>query len=185
MGACFSSSSASPPPTAKVVSLKGDLREYPTPVSVSQVVESDSFVCNSDFLSYDEPIPALRSDALLLPNQLYFLLPASKLGSRLTAADMAALAVTASQALLRSAAGGRKKSSIAPLFFLLDGHDDEFAGPGSSNLTVGDNNSSSRAKPLPRSGSIRKLQRYASRRAKLAVRSFRLRLATVYEGTVL
>ncbi|CAI0398766.1 unnamed protein product [Linum tenue] len=177
MGACFSSSSASPPPTAKVVSLKGDLREYPTPVSVSQVVESDSFVCNSDFLSYDEPIPALRSDALLLPNQLYFLLPASKLGSRLTAADMAALAVTASQALLRSAAGGRKKSSIAPLFFLLDGHD--------SNLTVGDNNSSSRAKPLPRSGSIRKLQRYASRRAKLAVRSFRLRLATVYEGTVL
>ncbi|CAN1303270.1 hypothetical protein LINPERPRIM_LOCUS25779 [Linum perenne] len=34
-----------------------------------------------------------------------------------------------------------------------------------------------------RSRSIRKLHRYASRRAKLAVRSFRLGLATIYEGT--
>ncbi|CAN8299947.1 unnamed protein product [Cochlearia groenlandica] len=34
-----------------------------------------------------------------------------------------------------------------------------------------------------RSGSVRKLKRYASGRAKLAVRSFR-KLSTIYEGTV-
>lgn len=38
---------------------------------------------------------------------------------------------------------------------------------------------------MRRSGSVRKLQRYASRRAKLAVRSFKLRLTTIYEGTIL
>ncbi|PON73258.1 poly polymerase [Trema orientale] len=47
--------------------------------------------------------------------------------------------------------------------------------------------SSSSSTPLgiSRSGSVRKLQRFTSRRAKLAVRSFRIRLTTIYEGTIL
>ncbi|CAH2036671.1 unnamed protein product [Thlaspi arvense] len=35
-----------------------------------------------------------------------------------------------------------------------------------------------------RSGSVRNLRRYTSKRAKLAVRSFRLKLSTIYEGSV-
>ncbi|CAN0905430.1 hypothetical protein LINGRAHAP2_LOCUS23661 [Linum grandiflorum] len=74
-------------------------------VSVAQVLRtesssSDYFICNSDLLSYNEPIPALRSDALqLLPNQLYFLLPNSSLNSTLTAPQMADLAIRINKAL--------------------------------------------------------------------------------------
>ncbi|CAN0859900.1 hypothetical protein LINGRAHAP2_LOCUS7788 [Linum grandiflorum] len=67
-------------------------------VSVAQVLRtesssSDYCICNSDFLSYNEPIPTLRSDALLLPNQLYFLLPNPNLNSTLTAPQMVDLAI--------------------------------------------------------------------------------------------
>ncbi|CAN0843340.1 hypothetical protein LINGRAHAP2_LOCUS3834 [Linum grandiflorum] len=73
MVSCFSSSSASaqPPPTAKVVSINSDLREYAPPISVSHVLttsSADYFLCNSDLLSYNEPIPALASDVFLIPN---------------------------------------------------------------------------------------------------------------------
>ncbi|CAN0904383.1 Phragmoplastin DRP1B [Linum grandiflorum] len=76
-------------------------------VFVAQVLRtesssSDYFICNSDFLSYNEPIPALRSDALLLPNQLYFLLPNSNLNSTLTAPQMADLAIRISKVLART-----------------------------------------------------------------------------------
>ncbi|CAN0880174.1 hypothetical protein LINGRAHAP2_LOCUS13512 [Linum grandiflorum] len=197
MGICFSSSSDSQshhpsPATAKLVSLTGDLREYTPFVSVAQVLRtesssSDYFICNSDFLSYNEPIPALRSDALLLPNQLYFLLPNSSLNSTLTAPQMADLAIRASHALQIS--GGQKKSSssaITPLRFLEDGDGDDSdyynlpllkEPPTMMRAAAG--------REFRRSRSIKKLQRYASRRARLAVGSFKLRMATIYEGTVL
>ncbi|CAN0903288.1 hypothetical protein LINGRAHAP2_LOCUS22473 [Linum grandiflorum] len=93
MVSCFSSSSASapPPPTAKVVSINGDLRECAPLVSVRQVLttsSADYFLCNSDLLSYGEPIPALASDVFLIPNQLYFLLLISKLNSNLTIEEL-------------------------------------------------------------------------------------------------
>ncbi|CAN1167643.1 hypothetical protein LINPERPRIM_LOCUS18765 [Linum perenne] len=192
MGSCFSSSVSTPAsPTAKVVSINGDLREYTPPVSVSQVLieasdsSSDYFLCNSDLLSYDEPVPALASDVFLIPNQLYFLLPISKLNSRLTAPDMAALAVRASQAI-QTSNRGRKKSSISPVLFIDDrDHDSDMA----ALLMLPSQKPKAEPALQPsggqfrRSRSIRKLHRYASRRAKLAVRSFRLGLATIYEGT--
>lgn len=38
---------------------------------------------------------------------------------------------------------------------------------------------------ISRTGSVRRLQRLTSKRAKMAVRSFRLKLTTIYEGTIL
>ncbi|CAN0920862.1 hypothetical protein LINGRAHAP2_LOCUS32305 [Linum grandiflorum] len=199
MGSCFSSSSLSPPPppTAKVVSINGDLREYAPPVSVSQVLttsSADYFLCNSDLLSYDQPIPALPSDVLLIPNQLYFLLPISKLNSKLTAPDMAALAVRASQAIQSSNRGRKKSSSISPVLFVDDDVHRDQESDLATLLMLQSQKPKAEAASFQQSGgggqfrksrSIRKLQRYASRRAKLAVRSFRLGLATIYEGTAL
>ncbi|CAN1141547.1 hypothetical protein LINPERPRIM_LOCUS25557 [Linum perenne] len=186
MGVCFSFSASSPPPppTAKLISLTGDLHHYPPFISVTQVLtkettsdassSNDFFICNSDFLSYDDPIPALRYDTMLLPNQLYFLLPISMLNSTLTVPQMASLAVTASHALQISSP--TTKSTISPLLF-----PDHHLPSSSSMLKLKE----PAARQIRRSGSIKKLQRYASRRAKLAVGSFKLRMATIYEGTVL
>ncbi|KAF2312015.1 hypothetical protein GH714_027762 [Hevea brasiliensis] len=130
MGTCFSCSVFSEsqllPPTAKVVSVNGNLEEYYVPVFVSQVLDSEAassssssyFLCNSDFLSYDDYIPALDSNAQLYANQLYFVLPRSKLQNRLTASDMAALAVKASVAIQNASkkeAHRRKKARISPV----------------------------------------------------------------------
>ncbi|KAJ4849140.1 hypothetical protein Tsubulata_040169 [Turnera subulata] len=217
MGGCFSCSLFSESdimssPTAKVVSVNGDLREYPIPVSVSQVLESQNaasssssssssssrFLCNSDMLSYDEYIPALDSDAQLQANQIYFVLPKSRLQQRLTAADMAALAVKASKAIQggggssKKDAHRRKHARITPVLLVSQIPSDDLEKDGMTK---------SFEKPQPqqqqqllqkqpaagfsRSGSVKKFQRYTSRRAKLAVRSFKLRLSTIYEGAVL
>ncbi|CAL5384280.1 unnamed protein product [Camellia sinensis] len=60
------------------------------------------FVCSSDLLYYDEYIQALNGEYQLQPDQLYFVLPASKLQYPITASDMAALAAKASLALSHS-----------------------------------------------------------------------------------
>ncbi|XP_018843086.1 uncharacterized protein LOC109007735 [Juglans regia] len=220
MGVCFSSvwgrESRPSHPTAKIISVNGVLREYPVPVTVSQVLETEKssssssssssscFVCNSDRLYYDDYIPALDGAEELQANQIYFVLPASKLKQPLTASDMAALAVKASVALQNTSKNNghrRKKARISPVIMVkqsvsfestkinldYDGTEDRFGygyGPRSQKKTpVSD------AKPgvrgLSRAGSVRRLQRYTSTRAKMAVRSFRLRLSTIYEGTVL
>jgi hypothetical protein len=56
--------------------------------SSSSSSSSPSFVCNSDRLYYDDYIPVLDLDDQLQANQIYFVLPASKLRQRLTASDM-------------------------------------------------------------------------------------------------
>ncbi|KAF5741000.1 putative Poly polymerase 1 [Tripterygium wilfordii] len=201
MGSCLSSDDSELRiPTAKVVSVNGDLHEYNVPVLVSQVLQSHEssssssstnyFLCNSDRLYYDDYIPALDSEDQLQPNQIYFILPTSKLQYRLSASDMAALAVKASVAL-RSCSQNkgtrrRKKNRISPVLML-----------NQNNIIVPDSQIKAEktfGKPQPRlqpdvgvsrSGSVRRLHKSASRRAKLAVRSFRLRLNTIYEGTVL
>nr|GFB49671.1 hypothetical protein [Tanacetum cinerariifolium] len=53
------------------------------------------FVCNSDNLSYDQHIRALDAQHELDAGQIYFVLPVSKLRDRLSASEMAALAVKA------------------------------------------------------------------------------------------
>ncbi|KAK8705788.1 hypothetical protein V6N13_049380 [Hibiscus sabdariffa] len=200
MGTCFSSKSqeliseSTHRPAAHVVSTNGDLHKYILPVVVSQVLHGEAssssfssmiFLCNSDSLSYDEYIPALNDDHPLQANQIYFVLPVSKLQHRLASRDMAALAVKASLAIENDSKNGsnrRKKARISPVTVVASAP----SVPGSAGPS-----DKSFAKPQPqrpglsRSGSIRKFQRYTSRRAKLAVRSFRLRLSTIYEGSVL
>ncbi|KAK9271021.1 hypothetical protein L1049_026609 [Liquidambar formosana] len=182
MGACFSSDEQSfCVPTAKVISVAGDLREYSLPFTASEVLQMESssdssacFVCNSDRLYYDDYIPALHPEDPLQPGQIYFLLPNSKLQYRLSASDMAALAVKASLALQNSSLKGgrrRKKARISPLLLGAEIHRQP---PNKKPPPV-----------ISRSGSVRKLHRYSSKGAKMAVRSFRLRLTTIYEGSVL
>ncbi|OMO69854.1 hypothetical protein CCACVL1_19227 [Corchorus capsularis] len=218
MGSCFSSESqplleSASPPTAQVVSLNGDLHKYNLPIFVSQVLQAETaasssssstlppsslFLCNSDRLYYDDYIPALDSDHKLQADQIYFVLPISKLQNRLSSSDMAALAVKASVAMQNASKNDshrRKKARISPVLLVAqsspDGEKDfDFEAP---TIGYSSSNNKSFVKPQPqpaapgisRSGSIRKLQRYTSRRAKLAVRSFKLRLSTIYEGSVL
>ncbi|KAG2726618.1 hypothetical protein I3760_01G122100 [Carya illinoinensis] len=171
MGVCFSSvwgrESRASHPTAKIISVNGVLHEYPVPVTVSQVLETEKsssspsssssssscFVCNSDRLYYDDYIPALDGAEELLANQIYFVFPASKLQQRLTASDMAALAVKASVALQNSSKNNgnrRKKARISPVVMVkqsvsfestkidYDGTEDRFGygyGPRSQKKT--------------------------------------------------
>jgi hypothetical protein len=81
------------------------------------------FVCSSDALYFDADVPALGRDELLRPGQIYFILPAAMLCWPLSAADMAALAVRASDALEARASRprcglarglGMKKGRVAP-----------------------------------------------------------------------
>ncbi|KAG8377179.1 hypothetical protein BUALT_Bualt08G0001200 [Buddleja alternifolia] len=211
MGCCMSSESSSSSssssadystsrrhrkPSANVVSLTGELRQYPLPVTVSQVLQSETtassspdsfFICNSDRLYFDHYIPSLDAQEELESGQIYFLLPISKLHYRLAASDMAALAVKASVALqkINASRRNRKAARISPVLLSED--------PQSSDhnhqvqiKTSSPSASATRGLGVSRSGSVRrKLTRYSSRRAKLAVRSFRIKLNTIHEGSVL
>ncbi|KAJ6670107.1 POLY polymerase [Salix viminalis] len=192
MGACVSSSYLGHheshkqlrPQTAKVISIHGDLREYYLPAFVSQVLRSEIassssssssssswFLCNSDHLSYDEYIPVLASDVPL----------------------HAALAVKASLALQNSSKKGGsrrgKNARISPVLLVNPDHDQyqqynviyQKPRPKTQVKRAAD----SVAIGFSRSGSDRSFKKYTSRRAKLAVRSFKLRLTTIHEGTAL
>ncbi|GLT35316.1 hypothetical protein SLA2020_097830 [Shorea laevis] len=201
MGSCFSLETAQPAaatsPSAQVVSIHGELHEYAVPVFVSQVLESEGgnpsssssssssnavFLCNSDQLCYDECIPALDFDKQLQPNQIYFVLPFSRLKQRLSSKDMAALAVKASVAIQNSAKkdSKRNKARISPVLLVSQTDIEPIKIKPALQAAP-----PRRPPALSRSSSVRKLQKYTSRRAKLAVRSFRLRLSTIYEGSVL
>lgn len=195
MGACLSSSSTiidqkqQQQQLAYVISISGELRQYSVPINVSQVLQSDnaSFVCSSDRLYFDDFIPSLDSEYQLLPGQIYFLLPASKLQYRLSASDMAALAVKANAALedlnknnsRRKSRKMSKKSNsrISPMLLQVEENYSQSSSSNNNNNRVGLGVSM-------RSASVRKLQRLSSRRAKMAVRSFR-KLMTIQEGSVL
>ncbi|KAG7590364.1 hypothetical protein ISN44_As07g025370 [Arabidopsis suecica] len=215
MGLCVSvnrNEYDSSPSTAKIVTINGDLREYDVPVLASQVLESEStsssssssssrsssyFLCNSDSLYYDDFIPAIESDEILQADQIYFVLPISKRQYRLSASDMAALAVKASVAMEKSAGkkNRRRRSSgrISPVVTLNQPNENRIAAVnnriGGEATILQKGKLTNRTTPFKdttgysRSGSVRKLKRYTSGRAKLAVRSFRLRLSTIYEGS--
>lgn len=197
MGACLSATADSihavdrSTTCAFVISIKGELRNYPTPIFVSELLQfenpssdaSSFFVCNSDNLYYDQHITALHPEDELDAGQIYFILPKQMLGRRLGASDMAALAVKASVALDSNATTSstqhqkvrkNNKSRISPLE---NSH---------INVTVEEEienkNYNASLLGVSRSGSIRKMPRYSSRKARLAVRSFRLRLSTIYEN---
>ena len=115
-------SSVSPqqqPASARVIAADGSLTEYfpassSSPVSVSDVLGDDNvgqrrrfFLCSSDALYFDADVPALGGGELLRPGQIYFVLPADMLGRPLSSADMAAMAVRASEALVTARARAR------------------------------------------------------------------------------
>jgi hypothetical protein len=124
-------SSVSPqqqPASASVIAADGSLTEFPasTPVSVSDVLGDNAgrrfFVCSSDALYFDEEVPALGGGELLRPGQIYFVLPAAMLGRPLSSADMAAMAVRASEALAararplgRARGSSARKARVAPV----------------------------------------------------------------------
>ncbi|KAB2595786.1 hypothetical protein D8674_031236 [Pyrus ussuriensis x Pyrus communis] len=213
--------------TAKVIYMNASVHEYPVPLNVSEVLEADQssslFICHSDSLYYDSYIPALDSEDPLEANQIYFVLPRSKLQRRLSATDMAALAVRASLALqkintkassssssLKKEKGNKKENKgsgyrnykTARISPVIEMNNNKYAnssaeGDGGdlsmNGLTIGGGGSLAYKgqKMMSCSGrgggssSVRKLRRYTSRKAKLATRSFRLRLSTIHEGSVL
>lgn len=175
---------------ANIITITGEFRQFVTPISVSQVLEqiqsspSESFICNSDNLYYDENIPALKSDQELHSGEIYFVLPNSKLQYPLTPSQMAALAIKASAAL---SSNKTRRSRISPVLSIQV--DDKVNENSVSDGIVRTKKKGGSDKHydigISRSGSIRKLQRYSSQRVKLAARSFRLKLNTIYEGSVL
>ncbi|XP_071705684.1 uncharacterized protein [Rutidosis leptorrhynchoides] len=205
MGACLSSGGASVtirPNSAFVISPKGDLRPYSTPILVSDVLQleagvggvSNFFICNSDNLSYDEHIRALDGQDELDAGQIYFVLPISKLRGRLSASEMAALAVKASVAMNAKASSGiitlsssrkkkNNKSKISPFVVMETSKINVIVDDEAQNKRLFEKQQvASSSLGVSRSGSIRKMQRYSSRKARLAVRSFKLRLSTIYES---
>ncbi|KAL7154429.1 hypothetical protein ABFS83_03G002000 [Erythranthe nasuta] len=197
MGGCLSNSESTDrnPSSANVVSPSGELLRYPLPATVAHVLQSQSppdsvFLCNSDRLYFDDFIPSLDLHEELEPAQIYFLLPTSKLQYRLAASDMAALAVKASLAFEQINGSDRRrkrKNRISPVFVSSSSSEEE--DPQSNRTFNPIKSSGDLHRPaglgITRSGSVRKLTKYSSRRAKLAVRSFRLKLNTIYEGSVL
>nr|XP_020195008.1 uncharacterized protein LOC109780835 [Aegilops tauschii subsp. strangulata] len=93
------------PSLAHVITADGSLTVFATasssPVSVSDVLAAGNaggsfFLCSSDALYFGEDVPALGGGELLRPGQIYLVLPQAMLGRPLSSADMAAMAVWAS-----------------------------------------------------------------------------------------
>uniref|UniRef100_M8CC38 Uncharacterized protein n=1 Tax=Aegilops tauschii TaxID=37682 RepID=M8CC38_AEGTA len=117
------------PSSARVSAADGSLTEFATssPVSVSEVLAAGNagaggpfFLCSSDALYFDEDVRALGGGELLRPGQIYFVLPQAMLGRPLSSADMAAMAVRASEALAararpRGRGAGIRKARVAPV----------------------------------------------------------------------
>ncbi|KAK4793202.1 hypothetical protein SAY86_023637 [Trapa natans] len=115
MGMCSSCESTGVA-TAKLILQDGRMKEFPYPVKVSyvlqRVTDPATFICNSDYMDFNGVVYPVSGDEELLPGKLYFALPLSRLRRCLPADEMAALAVKASSALMKSASGkcrcGRK-----------------------------------------------------------------------------
>ncbi|CAF2180295.1 unnamed protein product [Brassica napus] len=209
MGLCVSvgRSDCDSSPAAKIVTVNGDLREYNVPVLASQVLEAESmasssssrpssyFLCNSDSLYYDDFIPAIEPEEILQADQIYFVLPVSKRQYRLTASDMAALAVKASVAMEKAAKNknrSRKSGRISPVMTLNQPNERLVAVNRSSMMMMQKGNLPNKTTQFKstdtigyyRSGSVRQLKRYASGKArKLAARSIK-RLSTIHEENI-
>ncbi|KAI4320886.1 hypothetical protein MLD38_034322 [Melastoma candidum] len=216
MGACTSRPDVvDPSRTAKVISVNGELHEYLVPATVSLVLRSESappsglFICNSDGLYYGERVQALAPGEELVRGQIYFVLPVSKLDGRLTAPEMAALAVKASLALRKveergAGRGGHRRRRgkdsmrITPVVEVYEegGYQDNTTirlDRGYSHDQIvnegrgrNGNGGGSNKNKVARVGSLRRMTRVAStKRSKLGGRSFRMRLSTIQEGTVM
>ncbi|CAN6201073.1 unnamed protein product [Urochloa humidicola] len=153
------------PAAALVVAADGSLREFApasSPASASDVLlllsnnadaaaDGSFFLCSSDALYFDADVPALGADELLRPGQIYFLLPTAMLARPLSSADMAALAVRASDALAAAARGSgsnhgrarrgggfvRTKARVAPAAYHAGGDDEAEVNEKLNQRTLG------------------------------------------------
>ncbi|KAK8673181.1 hypothetical protein V6N13_111530 [Hibiscus sabdariffa] len=121
MGIC-SSCDSTHVATAKLILQDGRLQEFPYPVKVSYVLQRNpmSFICNSDEMDFNGIVSAIEEDDELQPGQLYFALPLSWLKHPLQAHEMAALAVKASYALMKTSAAensGSRRKTVIPFAF--------------------------------------------------------------------
>ncbi|KAA8531781.1 hypothetical protein F0562_006502 [Nyssa sinensis] len=118
---CSSSCESTSEATAKLILQDGRLQEFSYPVKASFVLQMNPtcFICNSDEMDFDDVVSAIGDDEELQPGQLYFALPLSQLRHPLQAEEMAALAVKASSALMKS--GGEKcgcrRKALYPVMF--------------------------------------------------------------------
>ncbi|KAA8547292.1 hypothetical protein F0562_003844 [Nyssa sinensis] len=120
MGICSSLESTSVA-TAKLILHDGRLQEFSYPVKVSYVLQRNPacFICNSDEMDFDDVVSAISDDEELQPGQIYFALPLSRLRYPLQAEEMAALAVKASSALMKSGGEncGCRRKNFSPVVF--------------------------------------------------------------------
>ncbi|XVF61933.1 hypothetical protein PTKIN_Ptkin08bG0175200 [Pterospermum kingtungense] len=122
MGIC-SSCESTHTATAKLILQDGRLQEFPYPVKVSYVLQKYPmcFICNSDEMDFDDVVSAISEDEELQSGQLYFALPLSWLKHPLQAEEMAALAVKASSALMKTSGaekcGCRRSKTVTPFAF--------------------------------------------------------------------
>ncbi|KAG7641822.1 hypothetical protein ISN44_As02g018050 [Arabidopsis suecica] len=124
MGIC-SSYESTQVVTAKLILHDGRMMEFTSPVKVGYVLQKNPmcFICNSDDMDFDNVVSAISADEEFQLGQLYFALPLSSLHHSLKAEEMAALAVKASSALMRSGGScGRDKcrcrrKCVSPVIF--------------------------------------------------------------------
>ncbi|KAE8672618.1 Leucine-rich repeat receptor-like protein kinase [Hibiscus syriacus] len=109
MGICTSCDSTHVA-TAKLILHDGRLQEFPYLVKASYVLQKNPmcFICNADEMAFDDVVAAIEEDEELHPGQLYFALPLTWLNRPLHAEEMAALAVKASSALMKTTTASEK-----------------------------------------------------------------------------
>lgn len=135
MGICSSSESIQVA-TAKLILQDGRMMEFTNPVKVGYVLLKYPmcFICNSDDMDFDDAVSAISADEELQLGQIYFALPLCWLRQPIKAEEMAALAVKASSALMRSGGGGCRRKCVDPIvsdkFRMRVGSGDDTVGSG-------------------------------------------------------
>ncbi|XP_047313333.1 uncharacterized protein LOC124916635 [Impatiens glandulifera] len=104
MGICSSCEVNTGVATAKLIMHDGRLQEFSYPVKASFLMQKDPtcFICNSDEMEFNDVLSAINADEELQPGQLYFAIPLSRLQRPIQAEEMAALAVKANSAFIKS-----------------------------------------------------------------------------------
>ncbi|KAF8101582.1 hypothetical protein N665_0204s0076 [Sinapis alba] len=116
MGIC-SSSESTQVATAKLILQDGRMIEFTSTVKVGYVLQKYPmcFICNSDDMDFDDAVSAISADEELQLGQIYFALPLRWLREPLEAVEMAALAVKATSALMRSGGGRCRRTRVDPI----------------------------------------------------------------------
>ncbi|MBA0572664.1 hypothetical protein Golob_002990 [Gossypium lobatum] len=106
-----------PHPTTKIIHPDGKLQELRQPVKASLILSQNPscFLCNSELMYINSPLPHVPGDELLQLDQIYFLLPLSKFEATLSLQELCLLAIKASEyiSLLNRAYSSQKISPFS------------------------------------------------------------------------